>query len=342
MKGLLGPIKWSAGLLLFSAVVIVTFLVVTPLAQLISPRGSIEIAPASPIPGAVFRFAVIGDYGDGSTNEAHVAALVNSWNPDFIITTGDNNYPSGEASTIDDHIGQFYSAYIGNYIGEYGSGSLSNRFWPSLGNHDWQSMACDDDGCQGPYLDYFTLPGNERYYDVDLGLVHLFALNSDFTEPDGVTVDSIQANWLREELAGSTACFDVVFSHVPPYSSGHHGSGEHMRWSFAAWGADVVLSGHDHTYERIEADGILYFVNGLGGQSRYGFANEGELPPGVTSQARFSREFGAMLVTVTTSSLTTQFYDVAGGLIDQYTLEEACEIGLFRLYVPSVADGTEP
>jgi hypothetical protein len=317
---------------------IVTFFVVSPFAQLISPGGPMAIAPASPIPGAIFRFAVIGDYGDGSSNEARVAALVNSWKPDFIITTGDNNYPSGEASTIDDHIGQFYSAYIGDYDGAYGPGGLSNRFWPSLGNHDWYSMACDEDGCRGPYLDYFTLPGNERYYDVDLGLLHLFALNSDFAEPEGVTADSIQANWLREELAASTACFDVVFSHVPPYSSGRHGSGVYMRWPFAAWGADVILSGHDHTYERIEADGILYFVNGLGGQSRYGFAHEGELPPGVTSQARFSREFGAMLVTVTTSSLTAQFYQADGVLIDQYEMEKDCVVGSFQLYEPSVLD----
>jgi hypothetical protein len=338
MKGLLRPTKWSAGLLLCSAVVIVAFLVVTPLAQLISPGGSIEIAPASPIPGAVFRFAVIGDYGDGSTNEAHVAALVNSWNPDFIITTGDNNYPSGEASTIDDHIGQFYSAYIGDYAGEYGPGSLSNRFWPSLGNHDWQSMACDDDGCHGPYLDYFTLPGNERYYDVDLGLVHLFALNSDFAEPDGVSADSVQANWLREELSGSTACFDVVYFHHPPYSSGAHGSTVEMQWPFAAWGADMVISGHEHSYERLDASGLAYIVNGLGGRSKYGFPNVGELPPGVTSVVRYNEEYGAMLVTVAESGLTAQFYNVDGVLIDQYELEKDCEVGSFRVYMPTVVD----
>src|ERR1043165_8430148 len=54
------------------------------------------------------RFAVIGDYGSGSQNEADVANLVKSWSPQFILTTGDNNYPHGEATTIDPNIGQFY------------------------------------------------------------------------------------------------------------------------------------------------------------------------------------------------------------------------------------------
>jgi hypothetical protein len=338
MKGLLGPAKWSAGLFLFSAVVIATFLVVAPFAQLISPGGQTEITPAPPISGAVFRFAVIGDYGDGSTNEARVAALVANWNPDFVITTGDNNYPNGAASTIDDHIGQYYSAYIGDYVGEYGLGSPTNRFWPSLGNHDWQSIACDDDGCHGPYLDYFTLPGNERYYDVNLGLVHLFALNSDGAEPDGVTVDSIQAGWLQSALAASDACFDVVYFHHPSYSSGPHGSSEWMQWPFVAWGADVILSGHEHNYERLDVAGAPYFVNGLGGRSIYGFPNVGDLPPGVSSIVRYNEDYGAMLVTITATGLTSQFYNADGVLIDQYEIEKDCEAGSFWLYMRSVVD----
>lgn len=62
------------------------------------------------------RFAVIGDYGSGRPQEQDVANLVKSWNPDFIITTGDNNYPNGEASTIDPNIGQFYHDFIYPYL----------------------------------------------------------------------------------------------------------------------------------------------------------------------------------------------------------------------------------
>jgi len=60
---------------------------------------------------AEVTFAAFGDYGSAGTNELAVANLVDSWNPDFIITTGDNSYGS---TAIDDNIGQYYSDYIGN------------------------------------------------------------------------------------------------------------------------------------------------------------------------------------------------------------------------------------
>lgn len=81
-------------------------------------------------------FAVIADYGRGSEAEAAEAALIRSMNPDFIITAGDNNYPSGSAETIDENIGKYFSDYIAHYRGSYGEGSFANRFFPTPGNHD--------------------------------------------------------------------------------------------------------------------------------------------------------------------------------------------------------------
>src|SRR5690349_3582280 len=103
------------------------------------------------------RFAIIGDYGDPSQPGqpvADVANMVAGWSPEFVVTVGDNNYVFGQASTIDPNIGAYYSNFIGNYQGVYGPGSAINRFFPSLGNHDWESGALPL-GCQ-PYLDYFT------------------------------------------------------------------------------------------------------------------------------------------------------------------------------------------
>ncbi|MCC9078662.1 metallophosphoesterase [Litorilinea aerophila] len=279
----------------------------------------------TPTPGdLVLRFAVIGDYGNHSANAARVAALVNSWEPDFIITTGDNNYPDGEAATIDTNIGQFYSQYIGNYQGSYGSGSPTNRFWPSLGNHDWHTITCTGSTCTGAYFDYFTLPNNERYYDVDLGLVHLYALDSDRDEPDGRNSSSAQAQWLQARLAESTSCYDLVYFHHPPYSSGRHGSNSNLQWPFASWGAEAVFAGHDHLYERLEADGIPYFVNGAGGASLYTFDNLGNLPTGVTSVVRYNGDHGAMLVTATPTGITYEFYNADGVQIDVYTQAASC------------------
>jgi hypothetical protein len=258
------------------------------------------------------RFAVIGDYGSDSTAEARVARMVSRWDPDFIITTGDNNYPSGSAETIDANIGRHYGRFIGSYRGAYGPGSPVNRFWPSPGNHDWGQ------GTLAPYTDYFTLPGNERYYDVTVGPIHLFALDSDALEPDGNSEGSEQARWLEAALSSSPACFDVVYFHHTAYSSGPHGSALNMRWPFERWGADVVFGGHDHTYERVTVGGIRYVTVGVSGNEAYGF---GEPIPG--SEARFSGH-GALLVTAHAGGMSFQFFDDKASEVDTYTSYKPC------------------
>jgi len=262
---------------------------------------------------AAVRFAVVGDYGNDTPDEAAVAALIRGWKPDFVITTGDNNYPGGAASTIDANIGKYFHEFIGGYSGRYGAGSPSNRFWPSPGNHDWV-------GGLGPYVRYFTLPGNERYYDVDLGLVHLYALDSDDHEPDGVASGATQRSWLKEQLGASRACYDVVFFHHPPYNSGHHGSSRYMRWPFAAWGADVVMAGHEHHYERLDVGGVPYFVSGAGGAGLSPI--ERVLPQ---SRFRFVRGHGAMLVTATRTGITYEFWTADGTKVDSLHIDKRCD-----------------
>ncbi len=272
-------------------------------------QTSIPPTPTEEPVGESMRFAVIGDYGNGSQNEADVADLIRSWTPDLIITTGDNNYPDGSADTIDEHVGQFFHEFISPYFGSFGEGGQENRFFPSLGNHDWHTKDVQ------PHLDYFTLPGNERYYDFTWGPVHFFAVDSDSDEPDGANRKSVQADWLESRLAESESAWNVVYLHHAPYSSGRHGSNGRMQWPFAEWGADVVFSGHDHTYERIFTDGIYYFVNGLGGAGRYDFR---EIIEG--SQVRYNEDHGAMLVEVTDEIMHIQFINREGTLIDEIEL----------------------
>ena len=88
------------------------------------------------------QFAVIGDYGVAGQPQADVATLVKNWNPGFIITLGDNNYPLGEAATIDANIGQYYHDYIYPYTGSYGAGASVNRFYPILGSRVWCRFGC--------------------------------------------------------------------------------------------------------------------------------------------------------------------------------------------------------
>src|SRR4029079_18479193 len=102
-----------------------------------------------------------------------------------ITTVGDNNYQHGSGSTIDKNIGQYFFDFIGGYHGSYGTGPSTNLFFPSLGNHDWETPSA------APYLDYFSLPGKERYYDFVSGPIHFFAVDSDLHEPDGTSPSSI-------------------------------------------------------------------------------------------------------------------------------------------------------
>jgi len=282
-----------------------------------------RVSQAAPPPPIIF--AVIGDYGNDSQAEADVATLVKSWNPDFILTLGDNNYPVGAAATIDQNIGKHYHDFIYPYTGSYGAGATTNRFFPSLGNHDWNTANAQ------PYLNYFTLPGNERYYDFVRGAVHFFAVDSDSNEPDGRTSDSVQGQWLQNQLAASTARWQVVYFHHAPYSSSStHGSNTTLQWPFKAWGADVVLAGHDHTYERLLVGGLPYFVNGAGGAGLYGLG-----APVAGSQVRYNADHGAMRVRADDVQVSFEFVTRSGALIDSYALVDLTQLTQ-RLYLPLV------
>ncbi|MBN2043737.1 MAG: metallophosphoesterase [Anaerolineales bacterium] len=271
----------------------------------LSPTAT-ETPIPSPTPVAVVRFAVIGDFGEAGPGLAGVAALIDSWEVDLIITTGDNNYPVGSPETIDENIGQYFHEYISPYNGGFGAGGPNNRFFPSLGNHDWMWNNAQ------PYLDYFALPGNERYYQFTWDSIDFFAVSSDWAEPDGIGSNSPQADWLQEALAASKAEWQVVYFHHAPYSSGYHGPTPHMQWPFEAWGADVVFTGHDHHYERLEVEGLTYFVVGLCGGPIY--AIPGNYPG---SQFRYNQQHGALLVEANPDEIWFGFYNIEGKLIDE-------------------------
>lgn len=270
-------------------------------------------------------FAVIGDYGTGDAHEAAVARLVARWRPLFILALGDDYYAqAGGTGTgrYDRSTGRFYSAWLKDVTttGTHRGTAPTNRFFPALGNHDYS----DARPSPGTYLTYFRLPGagyasssgNERYYDVVVGRTHVFVLNSNPDEPDGITATSRQAVWLRKRLAASRSRFNVVIDHHPPYSSDSvHGSTTALQWPFAAWGADVVLSGHAHVYERIERNGITYLVNGLGGAKRYGFRGAVK-----GSVRRYDADWGALKVTVTNTALVFEFYSESGQRIDRVSV----------------------
>jgi len=299
----------------------------TTVATAPAPSTSVASTPASSPRAAATTFAIIGDYGRGDANEAAVAKLVASWDPAFIVAVGDDYYsPAGGTGTgrYDESTGAYYCRWLKDVTTtgqRCPSGQAPvNAFFPAMGNHDYS----DATPAPQSYLTYFRLPGagipnssgNERYYDFVEGPVHFFVLNSNPEEPDGTSSTSPQAQWLKAHLAASASPWNIVYDHHPPYSSDTtHGSTAELRWPFAAWGADAVLSGHSHTYERIMKDGIVYFVNGLGGAPRYAFG-----APVAGSRVRYDADWGAQRVTVTPTTMTFAFSNIAGTLVDTFTL----------------------
>lgn len=287
------------------------------LLAVLGPNFALAQGSAVDRDGATSTFAVIGDFGTGDNNEAAVAELVRGWDVDFIITVGDNYYRKawGKGGNVlnqyDNSVGAFYCPYLAG-IGFPESGSLAcppaqqsaagNRFFPTIGNHDRTdtNQGLDD------YLNYFDLPGdgetsssgNERYYDFIRGPVHFFALDSDTALRDEQDMTQQKA-WLEQGLKQSPTPWQVVYFHQPAYSSGEHGSTDLMQWPFASWGADAVFQGHDHNYERILNEGIVYFTSGNGGRRLYKF---GPLVEG--SAAGYDEGFGALLVMAEEDQIT--------------------------------------
>jgi hypothetical protein len=263
------------------------------------------------------RFAVIGDYGEGkSPCEAQVAKMIEGWDKkqrlNFIMTVGDNNYDEGAEDTIQRNIGSIWGSYV-----------QERRFYPALGNHDWETTkkGCPYAwGTPYPYLDYFSYlaplspasdpPVQGRYYQASPHpLVDLFALDSDYREQDGTCCDSKQAAWLKGALGASKAPWKLVFFHHPPYSTAKVDlPGVWMRWPYKDWCATAVLSGHEHVYERLNIDNIPYFVNGLGGHPWLYEINACKPEPG--SQARYNGAHGAMLVVANAKQMEFCLYSV--------------------------------
>ncbi len=262
-----------------------------------------RIQPAPDL-DAGLTIAVVGDFGrchnDGveCENEKAVAQLVDSWSPDYVITTGDNNYPRGEVATMAINLDPYRK-----YIEE-------GRFLPALGNHDW---GCRE--CPRPHLNQFNPPGNGRYYFLPLGNLGVWVVDSDKQEPDGVEYDSVQARWLRDGLARNRDKLNLVFLHHPPYSSGHHGSSRYMRWPFADWGADGVFAGHEHSYERLEVEGIQYFVNGSAGAGLRGFRR-----PLPGTRVRYAAAHGAQRIVFDGETAIMEFWDTRRQKVDSVAL----------------------
>lgn len=258
------------------------------LALLISLLASLMPAPAhAAIVTAAGDIAVCGSSGDSATGN-----LVRSIDPTVALTLGDNVYPNGSAA-------RFRNCYDPAW------GSFRSKTRPSPGNHDYETRSA------AGYFGYFGKragPCCRGYYKFALGAWSLYSLNSERNI-------AAQARWLRHDLRTHSSKCTLAYWHRPRFSdSTVHGDSTSVDrlWDvFAANGGDVVLTGHDHNYQRFpRIDGVRSFVVGTGGASHYNVA-----PRRVA--AYDERHFGVLRLALRDGSYKWAFRRVNGSAVDR-------------------------
>lgn len=214
--------------------------------------------PVPEQPGS-WKFAALGDYGSGHQPQDEIAQNIARGKPDLILTLGDNVYYNGTEQEFRD-----------KWDGEDQFGMLRREFpvRPSLGNHD---VRREPDGV--PFFRRFPELGNARFYSFDKEGVHFTALNTN----ESLAPGSPQYRWLEHDLKRSTRDWNVLFFHHPIASSQpHHRSPnlDNLGPLMAKYGVDLVLSGHEHNYQRtapLNEGGTVEVVTGGGGKSLHPF-----------------------------------------------------------------------
>lgn len=260
--------------------------------QLLRPRAAVGPNPPATVPAASAGAEVllaVGDIGscEGQSDEA-VAALASGL-PGAIALLGDIAYEKGSAA-------EFRKCF------EPAWGPMQPRFHPVPGNHEYETQSASG------YFDWFGAeagtPG-QGWYSFELGAWHVVALNSNCGAV-GCGPASAQLAWLDADLAAHPSACLLAFWHHPRYSSGRHGSipATDALWdALVARGLDVALAGHDHSYERVAADGAREFVVGTGGRSLYAFEHD----PIPETEVRHTGNYGLLWLALAPDGYEWQF-----------------------------------
>jgi hypothetical protein len=262
------------------------------------------LVPASPVAAADDPVLVgAGDIGNCSSSGDEATGTLLDGIPGTVIALGDLAYPNG--STVN-----FRDCYAPSW------GRHRDRTRPAAGNHEYNTA-----GAAG-YFDYFGTAAGLRgkgWYSYDVGAWHVVVLNSHCAAVGGCGPTSAQVAWLKSDLAANAGEHVLAYWHHPRYSSGLHGNSVDVQtfWDVLyAAGAELVLSGHDHDYERFapqdpwgRADptfGIRQFVVGTGGTTLR--AKSASVP---NSQV-FSTTHGVLKLTLHVDGYDWEFVPIAG------------------------------
>ena len=235
--------------------------------------------------------------------------LLLTLHPDAVLTLGDTQYSNGALS-------KFASSYGPTW------GRLFTITHPTVGNHEYINSGQSTQAAG--YFAYFGAAAgavDEGWYSYDLAGWHLIALNAECGAVGGCGAGSAQERWLAADLAGHRNKCVLAYWHQPRFSSGEHGDDVHYS---AFWndlytaGAEIVLNGHDHDYERFApqnpaalsdpAHGITEFIVGTGGENQRKFSNT--VQP--NSEVRWNHSFGVLDLTLNAGSYSWRFLSVAG------------------------------
>ena len=260
-----------------------------------SPTRTPTGAPTSTASAGDAVFVGAGDISTCSNNNDEATAKLLDGISGTVFTAGDNAYDSGT-------ITEYTNCYDPTW------GRHKSRTKPVPGNHEYNTS-----GASG-YFQYFNNP--PAYYAYNLGAWRIYALNSEID----VSASGAQATWLQNDLAANPKQCVLAYWHQPRWSSGStHGSNSGMQ---ALWqilynaGADVVVNGHEHNYERFAqmnasgatvSQGLREFVAGTGGVGHYAFGSALS-----SSEVRNSTTFGVLKLTLHSSSYDWQFVPIAG------------------------------
>jgi hypothetical protein len=284
----------------------------------------------APPPGeGSFRAVVTGDSGNASRSQYDVAAVIESVEADIFLHTGDLLY----VSSVDSGIFRPYRSILSQTC-----------FFPSRGNHDFAFEG--DDGEPLAWRDLFTVPNDSpgrtgAYYSYDWGPAHFLVL--DYFPPPADA--SEQLEFAEEDLRGARArgvAWLIVYQHVPIYSAGTYANLQHpIRELVARWcdefAVDLVLSGHDHNYQRtypvrggvlrdgwqdpdfLSPRGTVYVVTGGGGAGLY---PERPRSPQRALIARFHSRYHCVAIDVSPASLHLRALGLGGELFDEIVLRK--------------------
>ncbi|HEY9623617.1 MAG TPA: metallophosphoesterase [Crinalium sp.] len=221
-----------------------------------------------------------------------------------VLPLGDEQYDNGA-------LADFQQSYDLTW------GRLNSIAHPVPGNHEYHTS-----GASGYFRYFGAIAGDpaKGYYSYDLVSWHLVALNSTCSAVGGCGANSPQVRWLKADLAAHPSQCTLAYWHQPRFSSGPHGSDRAYDafWqALYAAGAEVVLNGHDHTYERFApqapgsradaAHGIREFVVGTGGRSVYSFTSTQP-----NSEVRKTGIYGVLKLTLHPDSYDWEFSAIPG------------------------------